>query len=745
MNIIEVKNNLVKLCYENDLALSELVLIRDSHQSYVAQVIHLEAARTGKIAVAKILYNYNGQILKYNGTIPSLRAEVEILPPETLLTQLDQADPVIIGKLKNGENIVADLSVFEENPIILAEKRYISKVMLDNFAIQIRARDKKVVIFDTSGVYKSNKLVVTKDFKLPLNYSTLNYIYEKGLEDATPESKTIMQSIFEELGEYAKTVDYIPFDSFKSVIDSEFERTKLIQLVVLKNRIKQIRDWNVFAQKEEDFNSIKEKLNTEDELVFDISCLNEALQKECIKYIYSVMKKIDTEFYSFTPLTKENSDKYLLHQIYNTRNVHTSVICDYDYSELSKLKKAAKNMFMFTPIKQQKDFGSYNAFLQILSEDEFIVYGKMSKFVPLISKIAPITVDDFATSVEEKPDITGSNDIEETLPEYTPSNNIEESAAEPEQVREEEVIPEADEKEDIITNQSTDTLTEELPAPEEPVEAEAEQTVTEITESSVEIDTIEAEEPEEISAPETNIISTPEVQVSQMASATAESVTLNKEDELQKQEQYSTPEPEVQNTNDNVESALEEVPEIEDDEELSDDDLDMIEQLSKPDEEISALNPETEEIEPVAEEPVNIVYEPAEAEAEIQTQEITEDTEPIQEPVAEEIPQEVPDAVTQEPEPAEEPQQHDIPKPEPIETRAKTTPSVPDYSAEIPEEDKVNSDSIQQGDRIFHQEFGEGVVEKLINYGDKILCSVNFPSVGRRLLNPEISEMKKIS
>ena len=43
-----------------------------------------------------------------------------------------------------------------------------------------------------------------------------------------------------------------------------------------------------------------------------------------------------------------------------------------------------------------------------------------------------------------------------------------------------------------------------------------------------------------------------------------------------------------------------------------------------------------------------------------------------------------------------------------------------------------------------HDEFGEGVVEKLINYGDKVLCSINFASVGRRLLNPEISEMRKI-
>ncbi len=45
---------------------------------------------------------------------------------------------------------------------------------------------------------------------------------------------------------------------------------------------------------------------------------------------------------------------------------------------------------------------------------------------------------------------------------------------------------------------------------------------------------------------------------------------------------------------------------------------------------------------------------------------------------------------------------------------------------------------------MFHEEFGEGVVEKMINYGDKELCSINFASVGRRLLNPEVTELRKI-
>ena len=82
---------------------------------------------------------------------------------------------------------------------------------------------------------------------------------------------------------------------------------------------------------------------------------------------------------------------------------------------------------------------------------------------------------------------------------------------------------------------------------------------------------------------------------------------------------------------------------------------------------------------------------------------------------------------------------------EKLETKQAQTPIVPVYSAEIPDEDIVESDNIKQGDKIIHSEFGQGIVEKLISYGERVLCSVNFEQVGRRLLDPKISEIKKIN
>ena len=78
-----------------------------------------------------------------------------------------------------------------------------------------------------------------------------------------------------------------------------------------------------------------------------------------------------------------------------------------------------------------------------------------------------------------------------------------------------------------------------------------------------------------------------------------------------------------------------------------------------------------------------------------------------------------------------------------LETRNTSTPIVPVYGADIPAEDIVVSDTIEQGDSVVHAKYGNGVVEKMIKYGTKTLYSINFDNVGRRLLDPTLTEIKK--
>ena len=707
MSLIEVKNNLLKFCYEENLILSGFVRVTDDKNSYIAQVLHLEATRIGKVAIAKILFMYNNdEISSYNGSIPSLRAEVSAINSSILLNSLEKKYPLNLGVLaQQNQKLIVDMSILNDNPIICAEKFFATKVFLNNLAIQLQSNGKKVIVFDTVGVFNSNKLTLSKDFKLPLNTSAINYIYNEGFKDATPETKAFIQSIFNELSEYAKTVPFIPFNSFENVVNTEFSRTKLIQLILLKNRIKQIGDLNIYGETENDFALLTNKILQDNTIVINISNIAPSLQKECIKYVYSLINSTNQEFYSFLPLNNENSDKELLTEINTSANIHTSIICGYDYNYLNELKQVSKNMFMFTPLKQQRDFGGYNIFLQKLAEDECIAYGKMTKFVPLIIKLHPIKADEIIVSntVAEKEPVAKVDNkmVENFVNSITPESvNLQTEII----TEENSMMPSTNEEQTTTAELSevnvsqeetfiTDTKEEIIEEAKEPQTASEDELVQALEDNEEE----ETEEPQTASEDELAqaLEDDEEEETKEPQTASEDELAQALEDNEEETEEPQTA------SEDELTQALEEIPEI-DDEELSNDDLDMIENLSKPDEEV--INPQQV---PPQEPEINSVP----------------DVQPI---------------------PAPQPQPAQVQTANPQMMENTTNPTVPVYPAEIPEEDKVNKAVFQQGDKVIHEEFGEGIVEKMIAYGDKELCSINFASVGRRLLNPEITEMRKI-
>ena len=85
--------------------------------------------------------------------------------------------------------------------------------------------------------------------------------------------------------------------------------------------------------------------------------------------------------------------------------------------------------------------------------------------------------------------------------------------------------------------------------------------------------------------------------------------------------------------------------------------------------------------------------------------------------------------------------------------------STPDFIAEdadddsqivpiyTPEEINESNDAplFESGDVVTHPKYGQGVVEKMINYGNKTLCSISFVNIGRRLLDPNLSELTLVS
>lgn len=626
MQLIEIKNNLVRVNYDattENLVLSGFVFIKDSAQAFIGQIINLDANTQGNFAVVKLLFNFNtdGVISAYNGSIPDIKGLVDIINPEELLSLFPISSPVVLGELaQQGMFLKLDSSLFEEKLLVCSEREEDKEFFIKTVVPQLINNGKKLLLIDNSGTLardldiEEKNIVAGKDFKLPLNYETINFIYEKGLDDAKAETKAMIQEIFLEVQEYVKSLPekFIPFQTFKNVVDEQYQELELVELVLLKNKLLKFYEEGVFAQEKFEFSILKDALQTNNILVLDLSQTDSIVQREMISYAYSVLKELNQQTYVVTSLENSNSDKKLLKQILTTENVYSTIIAPYSYKYLKELKQLSKNLVLFTPIQQQTDFASYNVFLNKLNNNEFVVYGQTTHHLPLIVKLTNIPPEAF------------------------------ESAAKPEvaQAPAEEIISEQDLLDDEIKR---------------------------------DVDAI-----------------------------------------------YTAPKSESQEAI--IQESFSEQEEIVEDE-LTDEDLDLIDDLNMLEENNAAFEEpiETEELQPAPEAPIEELVE-----------ELVEDSKVEQsEPAAPYL-----EVVSQQPETQQRQSSEDI-----LPAEMSTTPIVPIYSADV--EPQANSDAVVQGDTVTHPKYGRGTVEKLINYGSKTLCSINFDNVGRRLLDPALAEIKK--
>jgi len=654
MQIVEVKNNLVKISYDTSaqtLILSGFVVIKDSVQSFIGQIIHLEANSKGNSAVVKLLFTFddNGVISNYNGSIPDINSVLDVVQPQELLELLPLKNQIILGELaQQNTQLKLDRAFLEQNLLVCSEKSENNEILTKNLVSQLSFGGKKVLVFDFEGNVElsDNKIVAGKDFKLPLNHETINFIYEKGLDDAKAETKAMLQEIFLEVQDYVKTLEekFIPFETFKTVVDGQYEETELVELVLLKNKLLKYNEAGIFAQEKGEFNSLKTALQSQLVTVFDISNIDENIQREMIAYAYSTIAELGEEVYAFCNVDNSNSDKKLLKQIFSTKNAYSTLICSYSFKYLKELKQLSKDLVLFAPIQAQTDFAGYNTFLGKLNSDEFVVYGNSTHHLPLIVKLAEISEESF--------------DVSEQLPEEP----IEDSAVE-EQIKRD--------LNTIYTVPKSDLVAEEDPFVAPFVEEDMGETLDEDFEEDLEEDLTE--------------------------------------DDLDLIEDLHIAETVVN------EEIIEDFPDVE----AFDEDIEQVEN-----EDVFETDAEMDEaIEEVIEE---------EIEEEL-IQEAFEENFGPSDAILEEV------FVTEEPkvEPEEKAPAIDI-----LPVKMASTPIVPIYSADI--ESKNEAQLFVQGDAVSHAKYGKGTVEKLISYGSKTLCSINFDNVGRRLLDPSLAEIKKI-
>lgn len=765
MQVLEIKNNLVKIAYDvnDNLALSSFVIIEDTNTPYVAQVVNVKADKLTNFAIVKLLFTFNeeGILKNYNGTIPSLKSTVSILPSKELLDIIPIENNLIMGELaQQNVTLSVDKTILDNNLLVCSDNVENTNILLKNITKQI---DEKIVIFDTDGLFDAeNKITFGKDFKLPLNYDTINFIYENELDDVDATSRAVIQDIFIEVQEYTKNLPegYLPFETFINVVDQQYKETQIPQLVLLKNKLIKYRDLNAFAETLKDVLSLSIAIDKSKVTIIDISEMAPVLQKEIMSYTYGVMKGINETIYSFVKVDNANSSKRLLKTFLSRDGIYTTIICRHEYKYLPELKSAAQNLILFTPQTLQHDFAAYNTFLNKLNTDEFIIYGAHTQNIPLIVELDELELDtqnddDETESEKDIEEIPSSNVVPMPAPvqNTAPQENVT-VTPEPE-IQEEETFkaPEVEYPDlgfDNETPSSNEAPTVDFPETEtlNVTEEQPEENFTQIelpeTFEEPEIEEVQQEEPEEdiqenfdneisqepieeeVFMPETDI---PQVEINEDLSEQAIIEDSNiSETPAEYTSQATEEQAPIYNILDDNEidyqDAEPEVLPLEPEIDYSVEDIDIEENYQEP----QPYDENEAMIEQAAKDVDKLIYEKLPNEdvtlddlSDLQSDELTEDDLNLIGDLASD------NGITPEPE---------------LEYNEEQPPVVPIYNAEDIEPQEQQS--LEPGDRVSSPKYGEGVVEKMIKYGNKMLCSIEFPNIGRRLLDPAMTEIKKL-
>lgn len=680
MKLLEIKNNLVKLSYgENEKPiLGKFIVLATSEKSYVAQLVNLKSDNVNNFAIAKLLFTFtpDGVVDNYDGSIPNMSSQLSFLDSAELLDLLPVETAIKIGQLaQQNESLSLDISVFEHNFTVFAERETDKTTFISNCIRQLFQMKEKSVIVDLNNNFADySRIEFAKDFKLPLNSEMIDFIFEYELAEVDPSTKAVIQDVFYAVQQYIKTLDFefLPIDNFVDVVANQYKETQMPELALLKNKLLKYRDSNVFANTKEEVLAFNQKLEEKNCSIVNLTDVNESLQKEVLVFVHKALESIKKYVYFFCPLTDGNSDKKLLKRFINNSHVFTTVIVSNSYKYVKELKSCAENVVIFAPEDAQHEFAAYNTFLNKLNLGECIVFGKLTQGIPFIVEMSDLdldlTKDDVLgdkyqfVPVQENVEMMATEDVELSK---TLDNTLI-----PTQLPEVEAVPETSQID--VEDTPVDVSVEEQEVEEIPQEELPEEDVSPVDEEvlSPEGDVL-VEYPDVPQDDFEDITTTPSNIVEPVGNLLGDDLA---EGDLEASE-FPPQEDDDLGFDDVVdlsgEDSGEELPD------LTEDDLDFIEDNGT-----------------VANE--DVISEPMQGESYVEAPYIEEQT-----------------------------------------------PVVPVYPAQ---DTPIADDDFQfaQGDAVNHPRYGRGVIEKIIKYGNKTLCSISFENVGRRLLDPSISEFTKL-
>lgn len=782
MQVIQTINDTIRILFsplDEDFRLLDFILVQEAGNKYLAQIIEIYDDKydaSQNVARIKLFFKINdkGEVFGYDHFTPSKECEIKKVKRDEIITFINEGkESLTIGlDYQNSEPFDINLDFLKNNPVIFADKIEHSNNISKHLACALSRYNKHSVIFDFSGtldIKNAKKLVLTKDVKLPLDFYTINYIWEKGLATASLETQAICREIFNEVQTYAKNIPegFIPFNKFLNVVNAQYKATPITELTVLINKLKGYQQENIFASKKKDLEGIEKSVKENEVTILDFSELKTSWHKEFCEF---AIRKIENAFV-FARLNETNTDSDLINFIYD-KNPNISFIpsISYNFSKMPHIIERANNYILLPTLNPRRDFGAANFELSSMSQDECILFGKDTE-----NFIFTIKNDRFLDSEDDDNKIKKTiklkfNETKETLKEkfknHNPARNIENSQIQDQMPTEEELeffeqleFENVAEDEKIPVKKPEDSNVEQHYEEESIENQTLEEAEDDFGEESIEPDFIEQETLEQTSPIkevqeevfEEEVIEAPDAQEVDDFAEISEEQHIEEEAIAQEPIEAEFEEIETQDNEnleldiqdesktEEVQPTVDEIPSNDNEEIIATEDAEVEE--NSPKEELT-ISKQEENIEQAAFQ--NILDETQEQEEPKESFSLEDIATQSVEAAFSEV-MEGKSAKTKEDNVTEklvvdENIVIDLEKiKENIDTKNEN--ELPIFKNKTEKKQEFN---FKIGETVEHEKYGTGEIVKVINYANRSLLQINFKEIGKRLLDPAITNIRKI-
>jgi hypothetical protein len=270
MRVIQTKNDTIRLIFNpktDGLCLSDFLIVRDGKDNFLAQIVEIYDDKFNQeenVAVIKLVYRIlpDYQVVPYDNFTPSRECEIAKIKPEEIekCLNIDKTTVPFGISTKNNRIVNVNLDFFNNNPVVFADKLDEVNCAFENIAQKLKSH-KKVVAIDYTGnlnIKNSKRIKALEDFKLPLDYYSLDYIWEKALKKISLEAESELEDMFVELKKFVDSTEdkYIPFPRFIKVIEQQYKATPAAELKLLLTRLKRYWNEGLFSRSKKEFQKV---------------------------------------------------------------------------------------------------------------------------------------------------------------------------------------------------------------------------------------------------------------------------------------------------------------------------------------------------------------------------------------------------------------------------------------------------------------------------------------------------------